>query len=198
MRQRSALSLVGRVSRAILERKMMKPYYRRHFWVYLLVMAGLALGLAPVVHAKVSNPEKLVAFLKIDLPGWQVKAGYPKLARLKDKDKGQPYVEAQVLYTSGKSILTAVIMEGPGVSVQVAEVRKFPMVNNEKGYCRKTAVQGFEAVELYEKAKKTGYFFIFVAAEGLITMEAKEVGSTQVLKDLASKIDLPGLAALVK
>jgi hypothetical protein len=29
-------------------------------------------------------------------------------------------------------------------------------------------------------------------------MEAKEVGSTQVLKDLASKIDLPGLAALVK
>jgi len=174
----------------------MKPSYGRSIGALLLVIAVLSLGLAPASHAKLTDPQKLVSFLKVQLPGWKVKDGYPKFERV--KNKGQSYVEAQVIYTSGKSTVTVVIMEGGGIAAEVAKVRKFALADNEKGYCRKTAVQGFEAVELYEKAKKTGYLFIFVAAECLIPMEAKEVGSIKVLKDLANKIDLPGLAAAVK
>jgi hypothetical protein len=167
----------------------------RRSWAFLLALAVLLAGLAPAAHAKLKDPKKLVSFLDIELPGWKVKAGYPKFERVKGKEGA--YVEAQVIYTSGKSTVTAVIMEGE-VSTNIADIKKFPKADNEKGYCRTITIKGFEAVELYEKAKKNAFLFIFVGDRCLIPMEAKEVGSTKVLKDLANKIDLPGLAAAVK
>jgi len=174
----------------------MTTSHGRRGWAIFLALAVLSLGLAPASHAKLKDPKKLVSFLQIELPGWQVKAGYPKFERVKDK-AGKSFVEGQVIYTSGQSTITAVIMEGD-VAGQIADVKKFPMADNPKGYCRKIAIQGFEAVELYEKAKKSAFLFVFVAPNCMIPMEAKLVGSTKVLKDLANKIDLPGLAAAVK
>ena len=174
---------------------IMTTSYRRRGWAILLVLAVLLAGLAPASHAKLKDPQKLVSFINIELPGWKVKEGYPKLERVKGKEGA--YVEAQVIYTSGKSTLTAVIMEGE-VSKNVADVKKFPMADNPKGYCRKTAIQGFQAVELYEKAKKSAFLFIFVAPNCMISMEGKEVENAKALRDLANKIDLPGLAAAVK
>jgi hypothetical protein len=156
----------------------------------------LLTGLAPAAHAKLKDPQKLVSFLQIELPGWKVKEGFPKLEKI--KGKAGAYVESQVVYTSGKSKVTAVIMEGPGISPEVAEVRKFPLSDDEAGYCRKTTVQGFEAVELYGKTEKKAFLFIFIAPNCMIPMRAEEVGSAKVLRDLANEIDLPGLAAAVK
>jgi hypothetical protein len=170
---------------------------RRHRgWTILLALAVLLAGLASASQAKLTDPKKLVSFLQIELPGWKVKAGYPKFERVKDK-AGNSYVEGQVIYTSEQSTLTAVIMHGE-ISAHIAEVKKFPMADNEKGYVRKATVQGFQAVELFEKAKKSGFLFIFVAPDCMIPMEAKGVESAKVLRDLANKIDLPKLAAAVK
>lgn len=168
----------------------------RRGWAILLALLVLALGLAPASRAELKDPQKLVSFLKIELPGWQVKEGYPKLERI--TEKGQTYVEAQVIYTSGKSTLTAVIMEGATISEEVDKVRKFPKADNEKEYCRTNTVQGFEAVEIYENGNKTGFLFILVADHCLIPIQGKEVESTKVLKDLVNKINLPQLAALLK
>lgn len=173
----------------------MTTFHRRRSWAILLVLAVLFVGLAPASQAKLKDPQKLISFLNIELPGWNVKEGYPKLEQV--KGKGGSFVEAQIIYTSGKSTLTAVIMEGE-VSASIADVKKFPKADNEKGYCRTITIKGFEALEIYEKAKKTNFLFIFVAPNCMIPMEAKEVGSAKVLKDLANKIDLPGLAVAVK
>jgi len=173
---------------------MMKPIYSRFTWAIILA-AVLSVVLGPASHAKLTDPQKLVSFLNIELPGWKVKEGYPKSVRV--QEKGQSYVEAQAFFTSGKSTLIAVVMEGE-VSEEVAKVRKFPVANNEKGYCQKTTIQGFEAVEIYEKMKKSAFLFIVLGDNCIIPMEGKEVESTKDLKALANKIDLRRLAALVK
>jgi hypothetical protein len=172
----------------------MKIFNRRFIWVGTLALV-LFVGLGPASQAGVNEPEELVSFLRIEVPGWQVKEGFPRWERVKGKQG--TYLEAQIIYTSGQSTLTAVIMEGK-VDDEIAQVKGFPESNNERGYCRKTTVQGFQAIELYEKAKKTGYLFILVAKNCMIPLEDTQVDSTKPLTDLISRIDLRRLAVLVK
>ncbi|MBM4274087.1 MAG: hypothetical protein FJ134_06465 [Deltaproteobacteria bacterium] len=173
----------------------MKPFSKRPIWAIILLAAVFSVVMGQVSHAKLTDPEQLVSFLKIELPGWQVEQGYPKLERI--KRKGRSYVEAQIIYTSGKSALAAAIMEGE-VSTHIADIKKFPKADNEKGYCRKTTMQGVETVEIYDKRNKNAFLFLIVANNCMIPMEGKEVDSPKPLKDLANKIDLKRLAALVK
>ena len=192
MRTRSGRQIPSGFS---LEQIIMEPSYGRSIWALLLVIAVLSLGLAPASHAKLTDPQKLVSFLKVQLPGWKVKDGYPKFERV--KNKGQSYVEAQVIYTSGKSTVTVVIMEGGGIAAEVAKVRKFALADNEKGYCRKTAVQGFEAVEMVSKNLKSAFLFILVGDQCLVTMKVTDAEDTKVLKELGNKINLPKFIRLI-
>jgi hypothetical protein len=172
----------------------MKAFNRRFIWVSILTLV-LYGGLSSASQAEINDPEQLVSFFRVELPGWQVKEGYPRWERVKGKQG--PYLEAQVLYTSGQSTLTAVIMKGE-ITDMITQVKGFPESNNEKGYCRKTTVQGFQAIELFDKAKRSGYLFILVADDCMIPMEGNGIDSTKPLTDLTIRIDLRKLAVLVK
>lgn len=172
----------------------MKALSWRFMWISILTVF-LCVGVEPVSQAEVNDPEQLVSFFRVEFPGWQVKEGYPRWERVKGKEGS--YLEAQVIYTSGQSTLTAVIMEGK-ITAMIDQVKGFPVSDNERGYCRKTIVQGFQAIELYEKSKKSGFLFILVAENCMIPIEGKEVDSTKPLLELISKIDLQKLVALVK
>jgi hypothetical protein len=176
------------------QEEKMKALSWRFVWVCILVVF-LYLGLGPASQAEVNDPEQLVSFFRVELPGWQVKEGYPKWERVKGKQGS--YLEAQVIYTSGQSTLTAVIMKGE-ITNMIDQIKGFPETTSEKGYCRKTIVQGFQAIEIHEKIKRSGFLFILVAEDCMIPMEGKEVDSTKSLMDLISRIDLQRLAALVK
>ena len=161
----------------------------------LLALAVLLVGLAPASHAKLNNPQELVPFLKIELPGWKLAEGYPQVKRV--QDEGRSFVQAEDVFSSGKSTINVFIKEGE-IAKEVAMFKLFQENENEKGYCRLTTVQGFKAVEQVIKEPKYAFLFILVTENCGVFIKATESENTMVLKGLANKIDLQKLAALVK
>lgn len=161
----------------------------------LLALAVLWAGLAPAAQAKLDDTKKLIPFLKIELPGWKLAEGYPEVKRVRDEERA--FVRADAVFASGKSTITASIQEGE-IAREVGMFRAFQENEDQKGSCRKISVQGFKAVEQVITDAKFAFLFILVAENCLVSMKATESKDTKVLKDLANKIDLSKLAALVK
>jgi len=156
-------------------------------------LAVLLAGLA--CHAKPNDPQKLIPFLQVELPGWKLAAGYPQAKRVQDKERSFPQAEA--VFSSGKSTITVLIKEGE-IAPEVGMFKMFKENDNEKGYCRKIMVRGFTAVEMVLKEQKFAFLFILVTDHCLVTMKVTEAADPKILKDLSHKIDLPKLAAMVK
>ena len=161
----------------------------------LLALAILLVGLAPASHAKLNDPQELVPFLKIELPGWKLGEGYPQAKRM--QDEGRSFLQAEEVFSSGKSTVTVIIKEGE-IAKEVEMFKAFQENDNEKGYCRRIKVQGFKAVELIIKELKNGFLFILVTDNCGVFIKGTEAENTKVLMNLANKMDLPKLAALVK
>ncbi len=161
----------------------------------LLALAVLILGLTPACHSKLNDPQELIPFLKVELPGWKLTAGYPQAKRVQVKERS--FLVGESLLSSGKSTISLVIRAGE-ITPEMGMFKAFKECDNEKQVCRNIKVQGFTAVEMVMKDQKIAFLFIRVTDHCLVTMKASEMADTQVLKDLSKKIDLPRLAAMVK
>lgn len=153
------------------------------------------MGLTPACNFKLNDPQKLIPFLRVELPGWKLAEGYPRANRV--QDKGRSFLLAEGLFSSGKSTISVIIRDGE-IAPEVAIFKMLKESDNEKEYCRRIMVQGFTAVEMVMKEQKFAFLFIKVTDHCLITMKASEMADTKVLKDLSNKIDLPRLAGMVK
>ena len=174
----------------------MKNLPERRLGVMLLALTFLLAGLAPAVYAKLNDPQELIPFLKVELPGWKLAEGYPQANRLQDKERS--FVQAVGVFSSGKSTISAFIKEGE-IAKEVAMFKILKEKNdNEKDNSREISFQGLTAVEMVMKNKKLAFLFILVTDHCLVTMKVTEAEDTKVLKELGNKIDLSKLAALVK
>jgi hypothetical protein len=167
----------------------------RHLGAILLGLVLFLAGLTPACQSKLSNPQELVTFLKVDLPGWKLAEGYPQAKRMEDQERS--FLQAEGLFSSGKSTITVIIKEGE-IGKEVAMCKQLKENDNEKDYCRKTRIQGFEAVEMVSQKLKSAFLFILVNNKCLVTMKITDAEDSRVLKELGNKINLPKLAALVK
>jgi len=174
---------------------IMKNPPGRRSGAVLLALAVISVGMAVPSFAKLENPLKLVSFLQIELPGWKLAEGYPQANRVQDKERS--FLQADAVFSSGKSTISVFIKEGE-IAREVGMFNAFRENEDEEGYCRKISFQGFKAVDQTIKKAKSAFLFILVAENCLVIMKATEAEDTKVLKDLANKIDLSKLAALVK
>jgi hypothetical protein len=168
---------------------------RSHLKAMLLGLVLFLVVQAPACQSQLNDPQELVPFLKVELPGWKLAAGYPQAKRMQDKERS--FFQAESILSSGKDTITVLIKAGE-IAPEVGMFRLFREKNDEKEYCQKTRIHGFEAVEMVSKDLKSAFLFILVGDHCLLTMRAIEAKDTKVLKELGQKIDLPKLAALVK
>ena len=174
----------------------MKNLPGRHQRVILLGLMLFLVGLVSACQTKLNNPQELVPFLKVELPGWKLAEGYPQAKRMQVKERS--FLQAVSLFSSGESTITVLIKEGDIAQ----EVAMYQFLKKEdktaKDPTRITRIQGFEAVEMVSKELKSAFLFILVGKKCLVTMKVTNSGDTKVLKELGKKINLRKLAALVK
>ena len=168
----------------------------RHLGAILLGLVLFLVGLTPACQSKISNPQELVPFLKVDLPGWKLAAGYPQAKRMQDQERS--FLQAESHFSSGKSTLTVLIREGKIANELAMYKQLLQGKDSEKEHCQKTRIQGFEALEMVSLNLKSAFLFILVGDQCLVTMKVTDAEDTKVLKELGNKINLPKLAALVK
>ena len=164
-----------------------------------VILLGLVLflaGLTAACQSKLNNPQELVPFLQVELPGWKLVKGYPRSKRMQDKKRS--FLQAESLFSSGKSTINVLIKAGD-LAKEVAMCRQFREDNSsQKEYCRKIRIQGFEAVEMVSGKLKSAFLFIPLGDKCLVTMKATNLENTKALKELGNKINLRQLAALAK
>jgi hypothetical protein len=71
-------------------------------------------------------------------------------------------------------------------------------IDNSDEYVKKTAIQGFTAIENYNYKRKKTTIMILVADRFMVQLEARETVDAKEIKAIAGKMDLKGLAALAK
>ena len=163
-----------------------------------MILLGLVLflaGLTAACQSKLNNPQELVPFLKVELPGWKLAKGYPQAKRMQDKERS--FLQAESLFSSGKSTI-AVLIKAGDIAKEVDMYKLLKEDNSRKDFCRRISIQGFKAVEMVSSKLKSAFLFILVGKHCLVTMRAANAGDTKVLKELGQKIKLRELAALAK
>ena len=168
----------------------------RHLWIIFLGLVLCLAGLLPACRSTLDNPQELIPFLKVELPGWKLAEGYPRAQRIKEKERS--FLQAESLLSSGENTISVQIKAG-AIAKEVAMCGQFQEENNNrKDYCRKIRIQGFEAVEMVSEKLKSAFLFILLGKKCLVTMKATEAEDTNALKELGNKIKLRELAALAK
>jgi hypothetical protein len=162
--------------------------------IICLALSVLLFGLTTSALAGVINFKKLLPFVDVKIPGWTME-GQPSGATI---TQGPMSVsEAKAEFKAGDKTLEVSVTDLFGKPVPMMMGQKMEMETNEE-IVRTTAVQGFKAIQHYNKKDKDGSLIISVADRFLMKIEGKGIDNLKVLQDVAQRLDLKKLAALAK
>ncbi len=165
--------------------------------VVLTVFLAVALlgGFSSPAQAELVHFKELMSIVGIDPPeGWEV-AKKPKGTTMKSP---MQMSEAEVVFKSGDKRLEVKIVDGlGGVLPFMGMMRGMEMESSEE-YMKSIEVQGFKGTESYKNNAKKGDIKLPVANRFLVTIEGKNIDNTEVLKEVAGKLDLKKLAGMAK
>jgi hypothetical protein len=156
----------------------------------LLVVGAFALqAQAQPVHFK-----ELMAFLALDPPqGWEV-SQKPKGTTLKSPVQMS---EAEVEFRAGDQKKVEIkIIDGMGGMLPFMGLAQGMEMESSEEYMKPIEIQGFKGMENFKHQDKRGEIILPVAGRFLVTLTGNGMDNTEVIKDLAGKLDLKKLAAL--
>jgi hypothetical protein len=157
----------------------------------------LALGVwSPSTQAEPVHFKELMALLAIEPPsGWEV-SEKPKGTTLKSPVQMS---EAEVALSSGedKNIEIKIVDGLGGVAPFLGMPQGMAMESSEE-YMKPFEIQGFKGMETYKHKDKQGEIVLPVANRFLVTITGRGMDNTEVIKEVAGKLDLKKLAGLAK
>jgi hypothetical protein len=158
----------------------------------ILMLGGFPLlAQAQPVHFK-----ELMAILAIDPPkDWKV-SEKPKGTTLKSPVQMS---EAEVEFRSGdQKKIEIKIVDGLGGMLPFVRMAQGMEMESSEEYMKPIEVQGFKGTENFKYKDKKGEITLPVANRFLVTIEGRGMDNTEVMKEVAGKLDLKKLAGLAK
>jgi hypothetical protein len=169
--------------------------------VYKAVVGGLAVilvlgGLTLLAQAQPVNFKELMAFLSIEPPqGWEVSVK-PKGTTLKSPVQMS---EAEVEFRGGdEKKIEIKIIDGLGGMLPFLGMAQGMEMESSEEYMKSIEVQGFKGMETFKHKNKKGEIILPVANRFLVNITGKGMDNTEVIKEVAGKLDLKKLAGLAK
>lgn len=159
--------------------------------------AGMAQAQPGAGAAAMVSPKALKEALPKALPGFErVEAGSEKQSAF-----GISTVIATGVYESGAKTIRIEISDLGGMG-GLGAMAMMGMANNEvdketrSGFERTTTLQGFKALETYDKVSKSGETQIFVGGRFSVKVEGSELASFDEISAAVKAIDLKALSEL--
>jgi hypothetical protein len=157
-----------------------------------VVMLG---GYSSFAQAQPVHFKELMAIVAVEPPqGWEV-AKKPKGQTMKSPIQMS---EAEVEFKSGDKRLEVKIVDGLGGMMPLMGLMRGMEMESSEEYMKSIEVQGFKGTESYKYNEKEGDIKLPVANRFLVTIEGKGIDNTDVLKEVAGKLDLKKLAGQAK
>jgi hypothetical protein len=166
----------------------------------LIILAGAAFlvlgGFSQIAQAQPVHFKELMAVLAIDPPqDWKV-SKKPKGQTLKSPVQ---LSEAEVEFRSGDDKKIDIkIVDGLGSILPFMGMAQGMEMESSEEYMKPIEVQGIQGMEKFEYQNKKGEIILPVANRFLVTIEGKGMEDTEVMKEVAGKLDLKKLAGLAK
>lgn len=165
--------------------------------VVLTVFLAVVLigGVSSLAQAQPVHFKELMSIVAIAPPeGWEV-AKKPKGQTMKSPIQMS---EAEVEFKSGDKRLEVKIVDGLGGMMPLMGLMRGMEMESSEEYMKSIEVQGFKGTESYKYNEKEGDIKLPVANRFLVTIEGKGIDNTDVLKEVAGKLDLKKLAGQAK
>jgi hypothetical protein len=156
----------------------------------LLVVGAFSLqAQAQPVHFK-----ELMAFLALDPPqGWEV-SQKPKGTTLKSPVQMS---EAEVEFRAGDQKTVEIkIVDGMAGMLPFMSLAQGMEMESSEEYMKPIDIQGVKGMENFKNQDKKGEIILPVANRFLVTITGNGMDNTEVIKELAGKLDIKKLAAL--
>ena len=164
-----------------------------HKVVMVTVVALVVPGGVPLLaQAQPVHFKDLMAILAIDPPqGWEV-SKKPKGTTVKSPVQMS---EAEVEFRSGDDKNIEIkIVDGLGSMLPFLGMAQGMEMESSEEYMKPIEIQGFKGIEKYKHQKKKGEITLSVANRFLVTIEGSGMDNTEVIKEVAGKLDLKKLA----
>mgnify|MGYP003590747976 CR=1 FL=1 len=143
------------------------------------------------------SPKALKDALPKEFPGFErVEAGSEKQSAF-----GISTVMAKAVYESGTKVIDLEITDMGGMG-GLGAMAMMGMANNEvdketrNGFERTSTLQGFKALETWDKVSKEGEIQVFVGSRFSVKLNGTELGSFDELAAAAKALDLKALSEL--
>ncbi len=157
--------------------------------ILMVLVSALTIWAEPV-HFK-----ELVAILAAVEPpqGWEV-SQKPKGTTLKSPVQMS---EAEMEFRAGdqKTVEIRIIDSVAAMMPYVGLTQQMEMESSEE-YMKSIEIQGFKGLETFKHQEKRGEIILPVAGRFLVTLTVTGMDNTELIKELAGKLDLKKLAAL--
>ena len=162
----------------------------------VFVTVTLVGGFSALAQGQLVHFKELITIIAVDPPeGWKL-SQKPKGTTMKSP---MQMSEAEVEFQSGdKKKIEIKIVDGLGGMIPfVGMIRGMEMESSEE-YLKPIEIQGFKGTEKFQHKNKEGEIILPVANRFLITIEGEGMDNTEVLKDVAGKLDLKKLSGMGK
>ena len=159
-----------------------------------LALTALCFGLTASALADVINFKKLEPFVDVQIPGWTM-SGKPGGTTVKQGAMSVSQAEAK--FKAGDKTLKISVIDLAGQHFPL-QMGQFMEMETDEQVVRTLDVQGFKAMEHYNKVDKEGDLIISVVKRFLVKIEGQKIDNLKVLQDAAQKLDLKKLATLAK
>lgn len=164
----------------------------------VMLMLGAALlvagGFPLLARAQPVHFKELMAFLALDPPqGWEV-SQKPKGTTIKSPVQMS---EAEVEFRAGEQKTVEIkIVDGMANMLAFLDLAQGVEMESSEEYMKPIEIQGFKGMENFKHQDKRGEIILPLAGRFLVTLTGNGLDNTEVIKDLAGKLDLKKLAAL--
>ncbi|MDD3581634.1 MAG: hypothetical protein PHW74_11505 [Desulfobacca sp.] len=175
---------------------MRSKLMRSLLFVIIILVGGVASGWTQAqAPAQPVNFKELLPFVKIELPDWEL---VKEPEGMTMKHPGMMMSQAGAEYKSGEKFLEVNVVDGGMTPMAGANfgLMKGVEVESTEGTTKTIEVQGFQAIEQYQHQEQEASLTIMVGNRFMVNLKGQGLENTQVLKDVAAKMDLNKLATL--